>query len=109
MKHSLAHGAGYVIVDHRDSPGLTAADVATLPGTLAVAGGQVLEADAFTCSHCQRGILRNPGLKRETARCQKCYHYICHLCAGVLAQGGACVPAAKRCDVPSLLLTDAWR
>lgn len=96
MKRSLAHGAGYVIVDHRESPGLTPADVAHVPGAAAVAGGAVLERDVMTCSHCQRGVLLNPGRVRARAVCPKCHAYLCDGCEAIrVAAGGTCVPFAQ--------------
>lgn len=92
MKHSLADGSGYLVIDHRDSPGLTPADVAGVPGAMAVPGGQQLERDIQQCSHCQRGVVLNPGRVRARAVCQKCDHYICDGCAELLAATGQCVP-----------------
>ncbi len=77
MKHSLTHGAGYLVVDHRDSPGLTPAEVAHVPRALPIFGGELFEADVFTCSHCQRAVLLNPSRVRPRGYCAKCNHYIC--------------------------------
>lgn len=93
MKRTLDAGAGYLVIDHRDSPGLTPADVAHVPGTQVVAGGSMLERDVMTCSHCQRGVLLNPGRVRARAVCPKCHAYICDGCEEArVASGGACVP-----------------
>lgn len=93
MKRSIADGSGYLQIDHRDSPGLTAADVAHVPGEVAVGGGQQLEADIQMCSHCQRGIVLNPGRVRARAYCPNCDHFICDQCEKIrVAAGGACVP-----------------
>lgn len=99
MKHSLADGSGYLEIDHRDSPGLTPADVAGMPGAVAVAGGQRLEADVQQCSHCQRAVVLNPGRVRARAVCTKCMHFICDGCDAIrLASGGACVPFKQVLD-----------
>ena len=93
MKRSLSDGSGYLVIDHRDSPGLTPEDVAGVPGAIAVPGGTQLEADIQQCTHCQRGVLLNPGRVRARAVCPKCHHYLCDSCeAARLASGGACVP-----------------
>jgi hypothetical protein len=93
MKRSLADGAGYLEIDHRDSPGLTPQDVAHVPGAVAVPGGAQHKADVMMCSHCQRGVLLNPGRVRARAVCPKCYHFICDRCEAIrVAAGGACVP-----------------
>ena len=101
----LAHGAGYLIIDHRDSPGLTEADVASLPGVIAVAGGSVLERDTTLCTHCQRQVLLNPGRVRQRAVCPKCHAYLCDECEAVrVASSGACVPFALVLDRAEALL-----
>jgi hypothetical protein len=92
MKTLNSH-AGYFVIDHRDSPGLTAADVAHVPGAIPVPGGDLLERDVKQCTHCQRAVVLNPGRVRARAVCQKCFHYICDECdAARAAAGGACVP-----------------
>lgn len=90
MKRSLAHGAGFLEIDHTNSPGITAADVAHLPEhmRLAVPGGDKFEADALTCSHCQAVVLLNPARQRPRGYCAKCDHYLCDRCTG-----SDCVPA----------------
>ena len=93
MKHSLSDGSGYLEIDHRDSPGLSADDIAKAPpGTLQAPGGTRLERDIQQCSHCQRGVVLNPGRVRARAVCQYCYHYVCDGCAVMVATTGACVP-----------------
>lgn len=77
MKRSLGHGGGYLTIDHRDSPGLTPADVAHVPGAIAVPGGQQFESDAFVCCHCQTVVVKNPGRTRPRGYCAKCDHVIC--------------------------------
>lgn len=54
-------------------------------------GGSLVELPVITCSHCQRGVVINPGRTRERAYCQKCDHYICDECAAV----GECKPFEK--------------
>jgi len=105
MKRTLAAGAGVVIVDHRNSPGLTAADVAHVPGQVAVPGGTLFERDMLSCSHCQATVLLNPARVRDRALCPKCHAYICDRCEGVrVATGGACVPFEAVLDRASELL-----
>jgi hypothetical protein len=91
MKRSLNDGSGYLSIDHRESPGV---DPATLPaGFVTAPRGEHLERDIKQCSHCQRGVVLNPGRVRQRAVCQKCYSYICDECeAKRVATGGACVP-----------------
>jgi hypothetical protein len=98
MRRSLADGSGYLEIDHRDSPGLTPADVAAMPGAIAVQGGQLLERDIKQCSHCQRGVVLNPGRVRDRAVCPKCYAFICDGCEAVRARTGDCVPFKQILD-----------
>lgn len=87
---SLSHGSGYLEIDHSDSPGLSPADVACLPGAVAVGKGQHFEADIQMCSHCQRGVLLRPDRVRDRGYCPKCDHYVCDTCEGVRVQTGEC-------------------
>jgi len=99
MKRSLASGSGYLQIDHTNSPGLTEADVAGVPGAIAVPGGSMLERDVQQCSHCQRAVVLNPGRVRDRAVCPKCHHYLCDSCeAARVASGGACVPFKQVLD-----------
>lgn len=98
MKRSLSHGAGYLVIDHSNSPGLTAADVAGIPDAQAVPAGTVLERDVLTCSHCQRAVVLEPGRVRARGYCPKCHHYICDTCETIRAKTGACVPMQQTLD-----------
>jgi len=98
MKRSISHGSGFLEIDHRDSPGLTPEQVAHIPGAIAVGAGQLLERDIQQCSHCQRGVILNPGRVRARAVCLKCDHFVCDGCAEILARTGECVPFLKRLD-----------
>lgn len=98
MRHSLRQGAGYLTIDHRDSPGLTPADVARSPGAIAVAGGTLLERDVLTCSHCQRAVVLEPLRTRDRGHCPKCDRYVCDPCEAIRAKSGACVPMTQTLD-----------
>lgn len=98
MKNLTSH-TGYLEIDHRDSPGLTPADVVGVPGALPVGPGEVLERDVKQCSHCQRMVVLHPGRVRQRAVCPKCHHYICDQCEGArVASGGDCVPFKQVLD-----------
>ncbi len=101
MKRSLRDGLGYLEIDHRDSPGLTPADVAHVPGAVAVPGGEQFETDVYQCTHCQRTVILHAPRERLAARgyCPKCDHYICNGCEKArMASGGQCVPFARVLD-----------
>lgn len=76
---SLRQHAGYLIVDHSESPGVSPADFPRgFPkGTVFVGKGHALEADVQMCAHCQRAVLLNPERQRQRGYCAKCDHYIC--------------------------------
>lgn len=125
MKRLGTH-AGFFEIDHRNSPGLTPADVAHVPGGIAVPGGEHYERDAKQCSHCQATVILEPTRVRTRASCLKCGEYICDPCEAIRVKTGACVPFVKRLDVaaeiaeqfihqpdhpdarPDIVLTDAF-
>jgi len=57
---------GYLIIDHRASPGNTLAPE-----------GQVYETPTVTCSHCGAVVVLSPTRKRPRHYCVKCDHYVC--------------------------------
>ena len=97
---TLTQGGGYLIVDHSNSPGLTPADVAHLPGAVAVGAGQVYESDTYVCSHCTRDILLHAPKERmhERGLCPKCFRFICNRCNALRLKTGECVPMAARLE-----------
>ena len=98
MKRSLRHGAGYLEVDHRDSPGLTPEQVAHVPGAIAVGKGQRLERDVLNCTHCERAVILHPLRTRDRGYCQKCNHYICDECEAIRVKTGVCTPMRQILD-----------
>ena len=91
--------AGEVIIDHRESPGLTEADArrGRALGMLPFLGkGQVFEGLTDTCSHCQRVVVRNPLRSRSRGYCSKCDRFLCDNCAVTLHLTGICYPWKKR-------------
>jgi len=78
---SLKRHEGYLLVDHRASPGLPE-DVALKAGydPKFCGEGKIFEAASLTCSHCKNSWIKNPLRTRERAYCSKCDHYICDWC-----------------------------
>lgn len=73
---------GYLLIDHRASPGLPE-DIARASGydPRQVGEGKMLETKTFTCSHCKCSVVPNPFRTRDRATCFKCgNHYICDIC-----------------------------
>ncbi len=61
---------GYVMIDHRASP-----------GTAQVPEGTLLEAATMHCSHCGTVVIINPNRTRERPSCNRCMKYVCDNCA----------------------------
>jgi hypothetical protein len=92
---------GYLLIDHRASPGLPA-DVARSLGLdpALTAEGQILEAASLTCAHCKTVVMKNPLRQRPRERCAKCDHYVCDLChAAAQAPGYAHLPYDLRVEL----------
>jgi hypothetical protein len=74
---------GYLMVDHRASPGLPE-DVARAVGydPRFCGEGKVYEVDTLTCAHCKCAVVPNVFRTRERASCLSCEgRYICDVCA----------------------------
>lgn len=72
---------GYLMVDHRASPGLSPEEALKLgyhPSQ--VSEGQFFESKTNHCSHCGTVVIMNPMRTRERAFCQSCNKYICDNC-----------------------------
>jgi hypothetical protein len=93
---SLRANEGYLLVDHRYSPGIPREleefwiACGKLQPHQAVPAGMTFETGIQTCSHCQRVIIMNPQRTRERKSCLKCYHYICDGCWATHAATGDC-------------------
>ena len=73
---------GYLMIDHRDSPGVpdelvrqiraeTGKDIPFAPG------GVLTEADTYSCPHCQAVVIKNPLRTRPRNVCRKCMSVVC--------------------------------
>jgi len=71
---------GYLMVDHRASPGLTEEQAITLGYGPSAAHEKLYEAKTNHCSHCATVVIMNPHRTRERAYCQACSKYICDNC-----------------------------
>lgn len=85
----LRRHEGYLLIDHRQSPG-----VPTGPDPALVGAGRLFESATVTCSHCQAVIILNPDRLRPRHYCQKCDHYVCDKAACV----ASCDPIKKKFD-----------
>lgn len=78
---SLKRHEGYILVDHRSSPGLPE-DIARAAGydPVQCREGRMYESATLTCSHCGTAFVKNLFRTRERAYCAPCDHYICDFC-----------------------------
>jgi hypothetical protein len=96
--HSKRSQEGYLLISHKDSPGLTQDFLAQIAATTSApplpvgAGRGIFEAPTFTCSHCQKVSIINPLRNRDRAYCGKCDHYLCDDPCAVAykVSGGVC-------------------
>src|SRR5579872_5282260 len=80
---------GYLLVDHRSSPGLSETEALKFgyhPSQ--VKEGAVFEASTVQCNHCGCSVVLNPLRKRERAHCWKCSRYICDVCNAATQEPG---------------------
>jgi hypothetical protein len=83
----MTQPTGYLMVDHRASPGLDekqAIDLGYHPSQ--VKEGQLFEADTLRCCHCGGQYILNPLRKRERGFCFKCMEYLCDGCQAAANQ-----------------------
>lgn len=79
----MAQREGYLLLDHRASPGLPA-DFARAMGIdpVLASEGKLFEAATLTCVHCTNVVLKNRFRLREREKCMKCGgKYVCDACA----------------------------
>jgi hypothetical protein len=71
---------GYLMVDHRNSPGITEADLLTVPkerrGEFQAQRG-LFESATIRCCHCGTMVILNPDRSRPRGYCSRCDHYVC--------------------------------
>lgn len=73
---------GYLLIDHRASPGIPEKIVQrTAFAGVNLGEGKLFEASTLTCGHCKTVQLKNTWRTRERGKCFKCMHYICDPCA----------------------------
>lgn len=72
---------GYLLVDHRASPGLPE-DIAVKAGLdpRMTSEGKVYESATIGCCHCGGVVIKNPLRVRDRAHCVQCDKYICDWC-----------------------------
>lgn len=89
---SLRSHEGYLLIDHRNSPGVPEA-IMIAQGLPANAGRKdaTFEAATYTCADCQAIVVIEPKRTRPRGYCPKCNHRLCDRCETVRVQsGGVC-------------------
>lgn len=94
--------AGYLMVDHRASPGIPP-DIAQQLGMdpYHCQEGKVLETKTFTCTHCKSVVVPNLNRVRPREKCIKCSgKYICDGCYFISTQPDYIhTPYEKKLDI----------
>jgi hypothetical protein len=82
----MAQSKGYLVIDHRASPGLPE-ELALRLGydPRQVGEGKYFEADTLTCIHCKSVQVKNLFRTRERGSCPKCsFKYLCDPCTAAM-------------------------
>ena len=87
---SKASRDGYAMDDHRDSPGVSHEEAQRIGNMLPIGKGIKFEGSTFTCSKCQRVVVKNPDRSRGRGYCRKCDHDVCDHCALLLHLNHTC-------------------
>ena len=88
---------GYLMIDHRNSPGLTAEDLAGFQSPV-VPGGELYESATNTCGHCMAEVVLNPERTRARGYCPKCDQYLCDACEYVRVRTFECQDYDRKLD-----------
>ncbi len=78
---------GYLVIDHRASPGTNWEPGSGFPS---VPEGQLFETRTLSCPHCGCCVVVNMDRTRQRPHCHSCDHYICDICAIEYKVSGVC-------------------
>ena len=98
MTFSKRELEGELIIDHRDSPGITREQAQSMGHNFAVPGGTIFKSPTITCSHCKTTVIINPDRSRSRGYCNKCDHDICDRCSLMMKLGHPCQPFERIAD-----------
>lgn len=69
---------GYLLIDNRASPGVSAELIRASGKDAPIVGeGQVYECATLTCCHCGVVVILRPDRTRARGYCRLCDHYVC--------------------------------
>lgn len=80
---------GYLLIDHRDSPGISA-ELAAQTGMNPVPAGMKFESATVNCHVCQVLVVLNPKRTRSRGYCPRHDRYTCDTCEAVRVRTGVC-------------------
>ena len=95
MRTKRSH-EGYIMVDHRESPGLTDAQMRAAYG--GGSGRGLHEVPALNCAHCHKSMIVNPLRTRDRPWCRKCDAYVCDDCKLAMVLTEKHRPMSLICD-----------
>lgn len=88
---------GYLLIDHRNSPGITPEFIRDHKlDAPAVGAGKVLETALTVCHCCGGDVILNPNRSRPREWCMKHDAYMCDNCAMLRKITGSCIPLKQR-------------
>lgn len=82
---SINRNDGYMLIDHRASPGVPD-ELLQQAGLPVAAGRGLFEVSTMHCPHCGAHVMKNPERVRPREYCKTCNHYICDHCHQARAQ-----------------------
>lgn len=69
---------GYMLIDHRNSPGVNPELIRASGLDAPVVGkNELFESATLLCGHCQAVVVLNPDRSRPRNWCSVCDHYVC--------------------------------
>jgi hypothetical protein len=91
---------GELIIDHRESPGITLQEAFSvgMNPIFAVGAGKKLHVPTYNCHCCERLIVVNPGRTRDRAYCPQHDAYLCDECEVKRIRNGKCIPFKQVID-----------
>jgi hypothetical protein len=95
MARTKRQREGYLMIDHRNSPGMDEASMVAA-GLPADAGRGLFESPTATCNHCCAQVVLNPNRTRERAYCRACDSYLCDACGVERARTLTCTTIDQR-------------
>jgi hypothetical protein len=98
---------GYLLLDHRASPGLPANMAARMGASPnEVREGAYFETHTMGCAHCPSVVVLNPMRTRGRSWCSKCDSYICDWCEAFRHEPG--YVHRTRDELLDLLTSGKW-